>query len=702
MSDPSATSRPTNRLIDQTSPYLLQHAHNPVDWYPWGPEARQRARDEDKPIFLSIGYAACHWCHVMERESFENETVARLMNEHFVNVKVDREERPDLDDVYMKATQAISGQGGWPMSVWLTPDLEPFYAGTYFPPDARYGRAGFVQVLESLARSWSTQRDKVVEQARRVAEHVGKMSLNGADGSLMLPVPAPDAARPRLDVVEQAARGLDQVFDRVHGGFGGAPKFPHADDVRLLLWHAAASGDPHALQMAEVTLDGMARGGLYDQVGGGFARYSVDEEWSIPHFEKMLYDNGLLVPAYLEGWRMTGREDFLRVATETCEWVLREMVDETGGLWSTLDADSEGEEGKYYVWQRDEVHGIVGEENARLVDVAWGLGGPPNFEGRAWHLRRPKRDAELARELGMDVEAMHAALAPLKAKLYEARERRVRPGTDDKVLVAWNGLMIGALARTGAATGEARFLEAARAAADFCLGPTMRPDGRRLLATYRRGKAHVQATLADHAYLAAGLLDLFEADGDARWPREALSLVEVAQAHFADEEGAGFFFTSDDHEALITRPRDLFDGALPSSNGMMVEVLARLFELTGDDALRRVAERTLALVQPVMTESPQAFARALLGLVRLEEGGAVVVARGEGDEALTRIARRHENVTLSSFAVPAEGPDATTADLFPLLADKTARDGRAAAYVCEHGACRAPVTDGEALVAQLR
>ncbi|HTE06612.1 MAG TPA: thioredoxin domain-containing protein, partial [Planctomycetota bacterium] len=652
----SHASRPANRLASQTSPYLLQHAHNPVDWYPWGPEALERARAEDKPIFLSIGYSACHWCHVMERESFENEAVAAVMNRGFVCIKVDREERPDLDEIYMQATQAISGHGGWPMSVFLTPERKPYYAGTYFPPAPRYGQPGFVQVLENLAGAWASNREQVLAQSEKVAQHLRRASLEGAE----LPPIAPDARAPQLALLDASVAHLLSAYDREHGGFGSAPKFPHADDIRLLLrQHVALVNtaiDSQPLAAAVHTLDCMARGGIHDQLGGGFSRYSTDERWWIPHFEKMLYDNALLVPAYLEAYRITGRTDFARVARGCCEWVLREMTGPEGGLYSTQDADSEGEEGKFFAWQRDEVLAIVGAPHARLADVAWNLGDDPNFEG-AWVPVRARPDVQLVAELGIAprvavpatgaleggvraeaavpgrgtdpasaaADALAAALEPLRARLFAARDKRVHPGTDDKVLVSWNGLMISALAQASVVLSEPRFLHAAQRAARFCL-TTMRPDGRRLLATYRAGKAHLNGTLADYAYLADGLLDLFEADGDAHWAGEALALARVADERFADRERAGWYFTSDDHEQLITRPRDLFDGALPSSNGVMVEVLVRLADLTLDEGLRRSAERALAGMEPLMAASPSAFARALLALIRADGAPTVVLA----------------------------------------------------------------------------
>ncbi len=696
MSKTPAASEHTNRLVDETSPYLLQHCHNPVDWYPWGPEALQRAKDEDKPIFLSIGYSACHWCHVMERESFENEQVAAVMNEHFVNIKVDREERPDLDDVYMKATQALSGQGGWPMSVWLTPELKPFYAGTYFPPDNRWGRAGFVHVLHSLTTTWDSNRQSIVDQADKVVEVVERMSLAGDN----LPLPAPDAAAPSLDLVDGAVEHVAGNYDHRWGGFGQAPKFPHADDIRLLLRQHVSVGDHPALRMAEHTLDCMARGGIYDQLGGGFSRYSTDEKWWIPHFEKMLYDNALLVPAYLEAYRITGREDFARVARECCTWVRREMVGPEGGLYSTQDADSEGEEGKFFAWTRDELLSVVGADAARLVDVAWNFGDEANFEGKYVPVR-PRPDAELASELGLDVAAMHAALEPLRARLFEHRERRVHPATDDKVLVAWNGLMIGALAQSAAVLDEPSFLETARRAADFCL-TTMRPDGERLLATYRDGKAHLNGTLADYAYLANGLLDLYEADGDPRWPEAALSLTRYAGEHFADDERAGYFFTSDDHEQLITRPRDLYDGAVPSSNGVMAEVLVRLGELTGDGSLGKRAERLLTLLEPLIRETPSAFSRLMLALMRAAgDGISVVVTDGDGADALHRVLAAHADASVAVARVPSDGVTAAVGERFPLLAGKTAQAGRATAYLCRHGTCKAPTSDPAALQREL-
>ena len=698
-------ARPANRLAGETSPYLLQHAHNPVDWQPWGEEALARAREQDKPIFLSIGYSACHWCHVMERESFENDAVAAVMNEHFVNIKVDREERPDLDDVYMKATQILSGSGGWPMSVWLTPDLRPFYAGTYFPPTDRWGRPGFVTVLKSLTHAWTSNRAQVTGQADKVVEAVERMSLAGETLPVVSGELVPADRRVGLEPVERAVEQLASAYDHVHGGFGGPPKFPHADDIRLLLRQHVEVGDHAALRMAEHSRDCMARGGIYDQIGKGFSRYSVDERWAIPHFEKMLYDNALLVPAYLEAHRITGRDDFARVARECCEWVLEEMTSETGAFFSTQDADSEGEEGKFFRWERDEVAALVGEQGMAILDVAWDFGETPNFEGH-WVPVRPRPDAELERELGLQAGTLAASLEPLRKQLRAVRDRRVHPATDDKVLVAWNGLMISALAQAATVLGEARFAEAAGRAADFCL-TTMRPDGERLLATWRNGRAHLNATLADHAYLAAGLIDLYEATGDLARLDAARELAEVVERRFADVDAkgaphGGWYFTSDDHEQLITRPRDLFDGAVPSSNGVMTEVLVRLADLTGDDALSGRAERAFARVAPVMTESPGAFTRMLLALMRARgEGLAVVLADGTGADALATEVAGHADATVALARVPAGGLTDTVAGRYAPLAGKAAVDGRATAYLCRRGACQAPTPDPAELRRQL-
>src|SRR5438445_638126 len=557
--------KPPNRLVDATSPYLLQHAHNPVHWFPWGEEALARAREEGKPIFLSIGYSACHWCHVMERESFEDEAVAELMNRHFVSIKVDREERPDLDDIYMAATLAMNqGQGGWPMTVFLTPDQEPFFAGTYFPPEDRGGRPGFSTVLKRIAELWEKDRDSVKEQGAQLADYLRENAKAAPGGEV------------GEDALRQAAQQLGREFDARRGGFGPAPKFPPSAGLSLLLRIHRRFGDEHAQEMVRKTLDAMARGGIYDQVGGGFARYSTDARWLVPHFEKMLYDNAQLARVYLEGFQATGEGLYRRVATETLDYVLREMTDPAGGFYSATDADSEGEEGKFFVWTPAEVRealGPEGEELARRFCAYYDVTEGGNWEGRSIP-NAPRALDDVARELGIAPAELEGSLGDARARLYEARKRRVPPGLDDKVLTAWNGLMISALAEGFRALGDQRYLEAARRAADFLLGALRRPDGG-LLRTWRRGRAHLDAYLEDYAFFAEALVDLYEAGGAPKYLEEAASLADRIRKDFAAEEG-GFFSTGRGHESLIVRPREGHDGAIPSANAAAAMALARL------------------------------------------------------------------------------------------------------------------------------
>ncbi|HEX7379249.1 MAG TPA: thioredoxin domain-containing protein, partial [Pirellulales bacterium] len=530
-----------NRLAHETSPYLLQHANNPVDWYPWGPEAIERSRREDKPIFLSIGYSACHWCHVMEHESFENEMIARQLNEGFVCIKVDREERPDLDQIYMTAVQAMTGRGGWPMSVFLTPDLKPFYGGTYWPPVGRMGMPGFDQVLDAVLNAWRERRPLVDQQASDLAADVdraGRMALPPGELS-ELPLEAAEAA-------------LERVFDHQHGGFGGAPKFPHPMDLRLLLRRWRRAPQAPLLNMVTLTLDRMAAGGMYDQLGGGFHRYSVDERWLTPHFEKMLYDNALLSAAYVEAFQATGRPDYERVARETFDYILREMTSPEGGFYSTLDADSEGEEGMFYVWTPAEIEAALGPDRARTFCRLYDVSEEGNFEGRNI-LNLPKTLEQASRILSRDTAELAAELAESRAKLLAVRNQRVWPGLDDKVLVSWNGLMIDALASAAAALGEERYLRAARAAADFILDKMRREDGR-LSHSWRAGQAKLDAYLDDYACLANALVSLYEAGFEERWIDAAAQLADILLADFEDHEAGGFFYTATGHEQLISRP----------------------------------------------------------------------------------------------------------------------------------------------------
>jgi uncharacterized protein YyaL (SSP411 family) len=609
----------TNRLVEATSPYLLQHAHNPVDWYPWGEEALERARREEKPIFLSIGYAACHWCHVMERESFETEAVARVMNEHFVNIKVDREERPDLDDIYMMAVQMMTGQGGWPMSVFLTPDLKPFYTGTYFPPTDRHGRPGFTSLLTQLAQAWRERRADVEQVAERAAGAIREYASLQTEGAPWGP-----------ELIPHAVDAIIERFDPVHGGFGSAPKFPPSMALALILRELARlPAGPRSEQLRRVvtlTLDKMAQGGLYDQVGGGFHRYSTDHVWLVPHFEKMLYDNALLVPVYLDAYRLTGDRAYARVARETLDFTLRELTHPEGGFYSTLDADSEGEEGKFYVWTPAEVDQALGAEDARLFDRIYDITPGGNFEGKSIpHLER--RTQTWARELGEEPEALEARLAEMRARLLAARAARVRPGLDDKILTSWNGLMIRAMAHAAAVVDEPRYREAAERAASFVLTHLQR-DGR-LLRSWRDGRAPLGGFHDDYAFLIVGLLELHAATGDAGWLTEARRMTERMNALFWDETQGGYFFTPHDGEALIARLKSPEDGAIPSGNSMAALALVRLARITEDADLLRRAGRLLATHAAMMARAPAAFPQMLVAAdFYLSEGEGATGRRG--------------------------------------------------------------------------
>ncbi len=676
----------TNRLAGETSPYLLQHAHNPVDWYPWGEEALRRARAEDRPILLSIGYSACHWCHVMERESFEDPAIARLMNENFVSIKVDREERPDLDSIYMEAVQAMTGQGGWPMTVFLTPDGAPFYGGTYFPPTDRMGMPGFPRVLTSLAHAYQAQRDEVLEQAKNLREHLGR-SLMGLETAGL------DAA-----VADEAYRGLAQTFDARDGGFGGSPKFPQPMNLEFLLRYHHRTGQDHALEMTLTTLDHMRRGGIYDQLGGGFHRYATDKVWLVPHFEKMLYDNALLARVYLEAYQVTGNEDYRAVVEETLAYVTREMTGPEGGFYSAQDADSEGEEGRFFVWTPAEIEAVAGPDDAPLVRSVYGVTPGGNFEG-ANILYLPRTMAEAARLHDVSPERVREAVERARPLLLAARGRRVPPGRDEKVLTAWNGLMLRAFAEAARVLGRDDYRETAQRNADFLLGAMYR-DGR-LLRTYRDGQAKLNGYLEDYASLADGLLSLYETTFEPRLFEAACALADAMLAHFWDDAEGGFFNTSDDHEALISRPKDLFDNAVPSGNSIAVEVLLRLSALSGRSLYAERAEATLRGLSGVLARAPGGFGRLLSALELVLAGQVEVAIAGDPGDAETE----------ALLAVPrgAYRPNMVTALTRPgaveagvaLLEGRERVDGHAAAYVCRHFACRRPVTSSEDLAQEL-
>ena len=681
-----------NHLLGQTSPYLLQHLHNPVDWYPWSEEALSRARSEDKPIFLSIGYAACHWCHVMERESFENDDVAAFLNRHFVAIKVDREERPDIDEIYMNAVQLMTGQGGWPLSVFLTPDLEPFRGGTYFPPEDRYGRIGFRAVLQRVHDAWVERRDDIRQSAGQMIGHLQEIARGGGGGG-------DTGGRIGAGEAARAAAELAGRFDPANGGFGPAPKFPPDGALALLLREHARAGEEVPLRMARRTLDAMALGGMYDQIGGGFARYSVDARWLVPHFEKMLYNQALLVPVYVDGFQITGSPLYRRVIEETLDFVRREMTGAEGGFHSSLDADSEGEEGKFYVWSADEVTSVLGPDDGGFFRSVYGVRPSGNFEGRNIPNLLDASLAERAARDGTTEQALVDRLRPSRLALLDARERRVRPASDDKILTAWNGLMIGALARAHQALGRPEDLAAARAAAEF-LEREVWNDGR-LLATWRHGRARLNAYVDDYAFLGRGLVDLYEADFDERWLRWSEEIARTLVARFEDREIGGFFFTSDDHETLPVRNRSLHDGALPSGYGVASELLLRLAMHRNNAGMRDTAERALVAARAAAARAPSAFA-SILRAAALAEGPwrevAIVGSRNDpATEALLREIRRRYLPGLVVQSVER----AVTGGRLALLRDKTPQDATPTAWVCTGYACREPTSDPSELARQL-
>ncbi|MCC6191101.1 MAG: thioredoxin domain-containing protein [Anaerolineales bacterium] len=677
-----------NRLALETSPYLLQHKDNPVEWYPWGQEALDRARAEDKPIFLSIGYAACHWCHVMERESFEDPATAAIMNAQFVNIKVDREERPDLDSIYMQAVVALTGQGGWPMSVFLTPDGAPFYGGTYYPPRPTQGMPAFRQVLTGIADAWQTRRATVLKGAHDVLQHVRQSGVGG---------PSPAADELALETLEAAAQGLWREFDWAHAGWGRAPKFPQPMAIEFLLRYHALTGEANPLDMAVKTLGAMARGGIYDQLGGGFHRYATDSIWLVPHFEKMLYDNAQLARVYLHAWQLTGEAEFQRVCVEVLDYARREMTDPAGGFYSTQDADSEGHEGKFFLWTASEIDTALGPE-AALFKAAFGVAPGGNFEGLNI-LFQAANAHELAEREGQAPAEVSQRLAAAKQKLFALREARIKPARDDKVLAGWNGLMLAAMAEAARTLDREDFRQAAVANAEFALRHLRQPDGR-LLRSWRAGQARLNGYLEDYANLAEGLLATYEATFEASYFTAARQLMDYALAHFGDPRG-GFFDTSDDHEQLVTRPKDIQDNATPSGGAMAVTVLLKLAALSGDRRYSEAARAALASLQPILGQYPTAFAQWLSALCfALGRPREIALV---GDPQRDPELRAMLTVVLGPFrpfqvvALKRPGEPA----LVPLLAERDLIGGRASAAVCYDFTCRLPVTDADALQRQL-
>ena len=670
-----------NLLINETSPYLLQHAGNPVHWYPWGEVAFARARSQDKPIFLSIGYSACHWCHVMEHESFEDEETAALMNEHYVNIKVDREERPDVDEIYMNALQMMTQQGGWPMSVFLTPEGKPFYGGTYFPPDSRYGRPGFRQVLLSISEFYKTRRGEVDRAIEGLMEGLNKIATLPGEGGAIDP-----------DLISHTSSLLARSFDEHEGGFGSQPKFPNSMSLEIFLRNYARTRQPEDLSRVTMTLEKMAKGGIYDQLGGGFHRYSVDHRWLVPHFEKMLYDNALLSRLYFQAFQITDNPLFLRVGTETLDYVLREMVSEDGAFCSTQDADTEGEEGRFFVWSPDEICDMLGQEQGEIFCSAYDVLDGGNFEGKSI-LNRPVPAVEIADQFALTVEELEASLNASRQKLLEVRSNRVRPGRDDKVQVSWNGLMISALAAGFQATGEARFLEVSDRAATFIIRHMFQANGR-LFHSYKDGEAKYNGYLDDYGGLINGLIDLYESSLDEVWIEQAVWLAETTIAQFWDEEGDAFFYTGIDHEALIVRSKNPYDNATPSGNSLCCLALLRLGTLMRRDDFVDKAERTLRRFQPYLRETPNGFAQMICAADFALQGGLeITVTPGDGETGLL-------DRVLKSWIpcrVLARGPNVA----IPMTKDRPAV-GTAAVYVCRNQTCSLPLTGQDDLNPVLR
>ena len=675
-----------NRLASETSPYLRQHADNPVDWYPWGDDAFARARGEDRPILLSIGYAACHWCHVMAHESFEDEATARLMNDWFVNVKVDREERPDVDAIYMQATQAMTGHGGWPMTVFLTPDGQPFWAGTYFPPEDRHGMPSFRRVLHSIADAWRTQRDKIGRTTEAVAEiYRAAEAAPGSSGTVT------------RETLERAYRALAGQYDMRHGGFGGAPKFPPTMTLDFLLRYWARNGTEWALEMARTTFVRMARGGIYDQVGGGFARYAVDAVWLVPHFEKMLYDNALLVRLGAHLWQATGDAEIRRATEETLQWVAREKTSPAGGFYSSLDADSEGHEGRFYLWDEAELDTLLGDD-APAMKMVWGVTREGNFEERNI-LNVAHEPTVTAKRLGMSDADLRATIERARARLYEVRARRVWPGRDEKILAGWNGLMLRGVAEAARAFGTVELRTLALRNGEFLLRELVREDGR-VMRSHTDGVTKIPGFLEDHAAVALAFLALHALTFERRWLDAARRTADAIGQWFWDDGTKAFFDTASDAERLITRPRDLTDNAIPSGTSLAVELGLQLADIVGDETWRRRAEWTLETLAEPLGRHPQAFGH-MLGAADMVVHGSVELALvgDSGSRDFRALADAAARLYVPSLVVAGAAPG--SAEDLALLAGRPARDDGATAYVCRHHACDAPTSDPEELREQL-
>jgi uncharacterized protein len=674
-----------NRLANETSPYLLQHKDNPVDWFPWGTEALEQAKQEDKPVLLSVGYSACHWCHVMAHESFEDETTAQLMNEYFVNIKVDREERPDVDNIYMNAVQAMTGQGGWPMTVVMTSDGKPFFGGTYFPPDDRYGRPSFKRVLLGLADAWKNRRSEVEESANTMKQYLSKLSIISDAGELS------------KDILPEALANLSTTFDARHGGFGAAPKFPPHSALRLLLrQNDTLSDKTQSQQIAHVTLEKMATGGIYDQLGGGFARYSVDAIWLVPHFEKMLYDNAQLVQRYTEGYAKTQNPLYKKTIEETLEFVQRELMSPEGGFYSALDADSEGEEGKFYVWSEREFDDLLGE-NSTLAKRYFGVSSAGNFEGHTI-LERSFPEEAIRQQFNLTEEELASRISSIKSKLFEARAKRIRPGLDDKILTSWNSLMLTAFADAGRVLNRQEYIDVAVNNANF-IRKNLYAD-RRLKHTYKNGEARIQGLLEDYAYFGLALVSLYRATFDSQWLLLALELTDTITKHFADANG-GFFSTADDAEALIIRPKNFFDSPMPSENAATAELLLVLSRYTDNRTWETLATNTLKTMTEAMRKQPNGFASLLCALEISFAAPQEIVVFASKDEAAEMLELIDHHASPYAVIALIEDRNNPLISTLPFLQERGRIDNKPTVYVCEAGVCKLPVTTLEGLRKQL-
>ncbi len=671
-----------NRLMTEASPYLLQHAHNPVDWYPWGSEPFERAKREGKPIFLSIGYSTCHWCHVMERESFEDEETSRILNDNFICIKVDREQRPDVDSAYITAVQLMTGHGGWPLSVFLTPTGQPFYGGTYFPPEDSYARPSFRRVLLAIAKTWKESRQELLNSAQKMTQLLAESSQQAE----------PEKLSPKI--LEKAYSHLQGIFDNAHGGFGRAPKFPEPTTLSLLLAYWHRTGETKALQMVEATLDAMAKGGIYDHIGGGFHRYSTDEQWLVPHFEKMLCDQALLSRAYLQAYQATGETHYARVAKEIIEYVLRDMTDARGGFYSAEDADSEGKEGAFYVWQKSQIQQLLAKESAGIFNEYYGVTEVGSFERGTNILNVRVSIEQLAKRLNIDVSEVETILAQGRAKLLEQRAKRTRPHLDDKIIAGWNGLMISSFAYAGAALHEQTYIDAAEKAAEFVL-KTLRPDGR-LMRYYRSGEVVGLAFLDDYAFMTMGLLELCEATFDAKRLTQARELAEQMIELFGEERGGGFFLTGSDAEPLIVRHKPSYDGAVPSGNSIAALALLKLGKLTMDQRFMSRAQDVLRTFSGQLAESPAASSAMLMALDFWLGPTQEIIIAGDAERAdIQGMLRLIHSKFLPNAVVlfhPAGQAGEAMEQEVPTLPSYGPTDGQATAYVCENTVCHQPVS----------